>query len=134
MERIVKSFYDGLEEGKLLGRKCVRCGAVEFPPVLACNSCGCLETEWVEVSGKAKMTDIIMAGVLSVKPEYEDLMPYCLACIEIEEGASFNSICQGVTKHNKDELLAQLPVPVKAKIVQREGYKTIVYELDLEEE
>ena len=34
MERIVKTYYDALEEGKVLGRKCLSCGHIEFPPYL----------------------------------------------------------------------------------------------------
>lgn len=40
LEKVVQTFYEGLEEGKLLGRKCPKCGNVEFPPVYACNACG----------------------------------------------------------------------------------------------
>ena len=47
MEPIAKKFYDGVAEGKYLGRKCVECGAIEFPPHLGCNACGCADTEWV---------------------------------------------------------------------------------------
>ena len=43
LEKVVQKFYEGLEEGKILGRKCPVCGAVEFPPVYACNTCGNLE-------------------------------------------------------------------------------------------
>ena len=31
LEKVVEKFYQGLEEGKFLGRKCPACGAVEFP-------------------------------------------------------------------------------------------------------
>ena len=48
LEKVVQTFYEGLEEGKLLGRKCPKCGNVEFPPVYACNACGNYETEWYE--------------------------------------------------------------------------------------
>ena len=41
LEKVVQKFYDNLEEGKITGKKCTKCGAVEFPPVYACNSCGC---------------------------------------------------------------------------------------------
>ena len=61
MKPVVKKFYDSLDEGKLMGRQCTRCGAVEFPPVLVCNSCSCFDMEWVEVSGKAKVTDFVLA-------------------------------------------------------------------------
>ena len=35
LEKVVNKSYDGLEEGKILGRKCPQCGHVEFPPVYA---------------------------------------------------------------------------------------------------
>ena len=44
MEPIVKKFYEGLAEGKFYGRRCLECGAIEFPPHLACNACGYHET------------------------------------------------------------------------------------------
>ncbi|MBQ1512098.1 MAG: hypothetical protein IIZ52_01220, partial [Erysipelotrichaceae bacterium] len=40
LERLVKRYYEALEEGKVLGRKCPVCGNVEWPPVYACNACG----------------------------------------------------------------------------------------------
>ena len=59
LEKVVEKFYLGLEEGKILGRKCPKCGHVEFPPVYACNNCGNYETEWYEISGKAKLHSIV---------------------------------------------------------------------------
>lgn len=38
LEKVVQTFYEGLEEGKLLGRKCPKCGNVEFPPRI-CLQC-----------------------------------------------------------------------------------------------
>jgi len=130
MKPVVKKFYDSLEDGKLMGRKCTRCGAVEFPPVLVCNSCSCFDMEWVEVSGQAKITDFVLATVLSSRPENKDLEPYAYACVQLEEGASFNALVLGITKKNREEIFNHLPVPAKAKIVQREGFKTVVFELD----
>ena len=76
LEKVVKTFYDKLEEGKIMGRKCPECGAVEFPPVYACNTCGSYETEWVEISGNAVMHSIVLPAALSTKPDYADLKPY----------------------------------------------------------
>jgi uncharacterized OB-fold protein len=129
LERIVKRFYDSLEEGKIMGRKCQRCGAVEFPPVIACNTCSGTDMQWIEMSGNGKMTDIVLPGVMSIKPQNEDLQPYCFACVEMEEGSRFNAIVCGVSKKNKQEMLAKLPVPIRAKIIQREGYRTVVFDV-----
>lgn len=130
LEKIVQTFYDNLEEGKITGRKCKECGAVEFPPVYACNSCGCMDTEWVEISGKAKMHSIVMPAALSSKPEYKELGPYAYGEVEIEEGARLNAVVRGINKKKRKELIDKLPVSCHAAIYQRNGYKTVVFDLD----
>ena len=60
MEPIVKKWYDGLNEGKLLGLKCKRCGTVEFPPFPVCNTCSCTDLEWIEISGEGMMDSFAM--------------------------------------------------------------------------
>lgn len=132
LEKVVEKFYEGLEEGKFLGRKCKECGAVEFPPVYACNTCGCMDMEWVEVSGKAVMKSIVMPAALSSKPEYSQMGPIAYGEVELEEGASFNAVVKGINKKKRKELLEKLPVPVHAEIFQRDGYKTVVFALDEE--
>ena len=132
-ERIVKKFYEGLVEGKLLGRKCTRCGAVEFPPLIICSECSCIDTEWMEMSGNAVMTSIVMPSIFGSVPGLSDeLGPYCFATVKTEEGPDFNTVVFGVTSENRDELKGKLPVPVRPKIVQRDGFKTLYYELDEE--
>lgn len=134
LEKVVEKFYQGLEEGKFLGRKCPVCGAVEFPPVYACNTCGNLETEWVEISGKGKMKSIVMPAALSTKPEYAALGAFAYGEVEIEEGACFNAVVKGITKKKRKEIMenGKLPVPVHAETFQRNGYKTVVFVLDEE--
>ena len=130
LEKVVQGFYDRLEEGKICGRKCPKCGAVEFPPVYACNSCGNYETEWYEISGKAKMHSIVMPAALSSKPEYKALGKYAYGEIELEEGARFNAVVRGISKKTRKDLLDKLPLDVHAAIYQRDGYKTVVFDLD----
>lgn len=132
LEKVVEKFYEGLEEGKFLGRKCTECGAVEFPPVYACNTCGCMDMEWVEISGKAVMKSIVMPAALSSKPEYSQMGPIAYGEVQIEEGASFNAVVKGINKKKRKELLDKLPVPVHAENFQRDGYKTVVFALDEE--
>ena len=131
LEKVVEKFYLGLEEGKILGRKCPKCGNVEFPPVYACNACGNYETEWVEISGKAKLHSIVLPAALSSKPESKKFKKFCYGEIELEEGSRFNGVVLGVSKKNRKELAAKLPLNIHAKIVERDiGVKTVVFELD----
>lgn len=86
MERIVKTYYDALEEGKVLGRKCNACGHIEFPPYLACNECGNLDTEWVDLTNtRARILQVLPP--LNVFPETEfqnENDGFVAVCIQIE--------------------------------------------------
>ena len=134
LEKIVRTFYENLEEGKILARKCPACGAVEYPPVYACNTCGCMETEWYEISGKGVMKTMILPGLFSSRPDMGEFKPYCFGEVQLEEGPSVNAVILGVNKKKKRALAEELPVPVRAKIVQRDDYKTVFWELVEEEE
>ncbi|MDO4206501.1 MAG: zinc ribbon domain-containing protein, partial [Lachnospiraceae bacterium] len=83
LERIVKPYYDWLHEGKIMARKCTKCGAVEWPPLLGCNTCGSPDMEWIEMSGKGKMVQMVMPAPITRKPEMNDIKPYCFGVIEL---------------------------------------------------
>ena len=133
LEKVVEKFYLALEEGKILGRKCPKCGNVEFPPVYACNECGNYETEWYEISGKAKLHSIVLPAALSSKPEYKKMKKYAYGEVELEEGTRLNAVVRGIYKKNRAELTAKLPLDVHATIIDRDGgFKTVIFDLDEE--
>ncbi len=131
LEKVVATFYEKLEEGKIMGRKCPKCGNVEFPPVYACNACGNYETEWYEISGKAKIHSIVLPAALSSKPEYKNFGKFAYGEIELEEGSRLNGVILGVNKKKRKELQDKLPVSCHAVIIDREiGVKSVAFELD----
>ena len=130
LEKIVKTYYDNLEEGKILGRYCPKCGGMEWPPVYACNLCGNMETEWKEISGEGEMTLFVLPSVMSLKPQLKDLEPYCYAVVKLKEGIERNVMVTGVSKENEKYIREHMPYPVHAKIVQRDGYKTAIFTVD----
>ncbi len=136
LEKVVRKYYEALAEGKILAKKCKRCGHIEWPPFYACNICGCGDVEWIEASGKGEISTIVLPAILNAKPENADLMPYAFATVEMD-GSDQNCIVQGVTKANVEELWSLMPVPVKAKIIERgapgKNFRTVVFELDQEE-
>ena len=131
LEKVVATYYEKLEEGKIMGRKCPKCGNVEFPPVYACNACGSYETEWYEISGKAKIHSIVLPAALSSKPEYKNFGKFAYGEIELEEGSRLNGVILGVNKKKRKELQDKLPVSCHAVIIDREiGVKSVAFELD----
>ena len=130
LEKVVEKFYENLEEGKITGRKCTCCGAVEFPPVYACHVCGCWDMDWVEIDGEAYMQNIVLPAALSSNPEYKPLGKYAYGEVVLKEGSRLNAVVRGISKKNRAELTEKLPIKVKAGIFQRDGYKTVVFDLD----
>ena len=130
IEKIVAPFYEGLANHKILARRCKECGAIEYPPRYACNTCGYHETEWVELSGKGKLTTMITPATLNSDPWNAKIGPYCYGIVELEEGVRTNATVFGVSKKAAKTLRNQLPIPVHAIFAERDGYTTLFFEVD----
>ena len=130
-EHIVETFWNGLAEGKVYGRKCKECGAIEFPPHLACNECGYHETEWVELSGKGTLKSFVFTGILNARLELEDKgVKYACGEVQLDEGPSINAIILGITKKKGREIEPKLPLRVKPVFFDMGRYTTLFFELD----
>lgn len=130
IERLVSAFYDGLAQHKVLARKCKECGAIEFPPHYACNTCGYHETEWTELSGKGMLKSMISVATLNADPWNDELGHYCYGIVELEEGVAINATIYGLKKKHVKKLRNELPIPVHALFFEREGYTTLFFEVD----
>lgn len=129
VKRIVKTYYDALEEGKLLGRRCTKCGHVEYPPYLACNLCGNLDTEWVELSGKAVCNQILPPPPAFFEPELKERVgDYWHGAVEPENCDETSVVLVNIVPEKLAEARARLPLPVRPVIVQEEDTKAVYWE------
>lgn len=123
MEPVVKRFYDGVAEGKLWGRKCTECGAIEFPPHLACNTCGYHETEWVELSGNGTLVSFVAPGIQNDKPYLKEVGPYGYGAVELDEGPVYTFVVfcgkKKVVKGLQQRLHDGERIRVHAKVIER---------------
>lgn len=120
IEPIVKKWYDALEEGKMYGARCVKCGAMEFPPLPICNTCGGHEMEWVEIDGEGELVAFDDCTAPIWGPE---LGPVISGIVRMKEGCTFQAFILGVEGQERIDLFDKLPVKVKAEIQQRDGFK-----------
>ena len=130
IEKIVEPFYQALKEHRILGRKCKECGAIEYPPHYACNTCGYHETEWVELTGKAKVHSIILPSTLNADPWNASLGPYGYGLVELEEGPMFNATIYGVNKRNAKKLRPMLPISAHPMFVDKDGVTVVFFEVE----
>lgn len=113
---ILKKFYDALEDGKLLGMKCTECGNVEFYPVPTCNKCGCLDMEWVELSGDAIVKELVLVNPspnLYGRDIYNGHGEFGNGVVQLKEGPEYYGMVVGITKENINDYIEKLPFAVK---------------------
>lgn len=132
-ERVVKTYYDALEEGKVLGRKCPKCGHIEFPPYLACNECGNLDTEWVDLTNvRTHIDQILKPLVIFPETEFKEANGgYMPIAVHIENADPLDTSLVHVDASRYDELHDNLEnVIVKPYIAQGEDTKLCLWVLE----
>ncbi len=131
MERIVEKFWKGLEDGVIYARKCKECGAIEFPPHLACNTCGYHETEWTTLTGKGELVSFVFTGVLNSRLELDDMgLKYVCGEVKLDEGPEINAVILGINKKKAREIDGKLLVRVRPVFQNMGRYTTLFFELD----
>jgi uncharacterized protein len=80
----VKEYLAALEDNRLLGLKCRKCGFVTAPPRLACRKCGDYASEVVELSGRGKIATFTCVHVPTESRRGKT--PYLVVLVELEEG------------------------------------------------
>ena len=82
-------FITYLEQGKVMGTKCRKCGAIYFPPQMDCPKCLDSDVEWFEIKGDGKLTTY--SKVYYGPTGFEDEVPYLLAVAEFDDGVKIFS-------------------------------------------
>ena len=130
-EHVAEKFWNGLKEGVIYARKCTECGAIEFPPHLACNSCGYHETEWTALKGTGVLKSFVFTGILNARMELEDRgLKYVCGEVQFDEGPAINAIILGINKKKGREIENRLPVRVRPVFYDMGRYTTLFFELD----
>ena len=131
MQAITKMWYDYLDQSKLMGLKCKRCGAVHFPPFPICRECSGMDMEWTEVSGDAYVDSV--AFVAAPDKWFAEYAPYYFVKAHTAEGSAFDSMLLGF-EGSPDDLYntyknAEDKLKLKMEVQKRDGYSYPVYRL-----
>jgi hypothetical protein len=85
-------FVGHLEQGKIMGTKCKKCGRTFFPPRADCFQCLSSDVEWFEVSGTGKL---LTYSKLQYGPVgFEGDLPYCIAVLDYGSYKVFGRIAK----------------------------------------
>ena len=101
------SYEQFLREGKIMGTKCKKCGALALPPRPICTSCLGSDMEWVQFRGGGKLvafTSIIVAPPFMAKEGFGKNNPYVVGVIGLEGGAKIVARITGVDAKKPAEI------------------------------
>jgi len=80
----VENFYKFVSEGKLMGAKCNKCGALHLPPKPICANCFSTDLKWVPMSPRGKL---VTYTVIHVAPkQFEAMVPYPVGIVKLDDG------------------------------------------------
>ncbi len=92
----IEQFYKFLAQGKLMAGKCTQCGKIHLPPRTLCDKCYSQEFTWTEIQGKGKL---LTYSIIHIAPQqFQDLAPYAVGIIELENGLKLPGMITGVTQ------------------------------------
>ena len=107
------SFEKFLNEEKLMGSRCEKCGAVFVPPRSVCITCYKPDMQWVEMKGKGKLaafTCITIAPPFMIEQGYNRKNPYCSGVVELEEGGRVDARIEGVDAGKPEDIKVGMPL------------------------
>ena len=80
----LSGFIKFLEEGKIAGTICEKCGKIYFPPRADCGPCLCTNLKWIELSGEGKIESF--TNIHYPPTSFKEDAPYILAAVRLKEG------------------------------------------------
>jgi len=110
------SFYQFLNEDKLMGSRCKKCGTLFSPPRPMCIKCFSREMGWVELKGKGKLatfTSINIGPPWMIEQGYDRTHPYCSGVVKLEEGVSIDARIEGVDASKPETIKIGIPLTVE---------------------
>jgi hypothetical protein len=105
-----QEFIDVVKSGKILARKCKKCGELHLATVYYCQNCGNKEFENVIIEGQGSIATFT---IITVPPAgFEKYTPYAWVVLNLDNtNIRVSGFMGGIAKP------AELPVGTKAKIV-----------------
>jgi uncharacterized OB-fold protein len=114
------SYEQFLNEWKIMGTKCTRCGALALPPRPICVSCYSIELEWTEFKGTGKLaafTSITVAPPNLAKEGYGRNNPYVVGVVELDEGVKTVARIVGIDAKKPEQI--KVGTPLKAEFLTK---------------
>ena len=109
-------FEQFLNEEKLMGSRCQKCGALFVPPRSVCINCYSSKMQWEEMEGVGKLaafTCISIGPPAMIDEGYDRDNPYCTGVVELDESPRVVARIEGVDALHPENIRIGTPLEVK---------------------
>jgi uncharacterized OB-fold protein len=114
-------FWDELENGKVYGTKCKKCGQKYFPPTVDCAKCLSSDMEWIDLTGEEGEIETF-THVIVRPPSFAGHETYTVAVAKLKQGVKVLAWLTGVK-------LGQAKIGMKVKLAAKTSPDGPSYEL-----
>jgi uncharacterized OB-fold protein len=90
----IEQFYKCMNQRKLLGGKCKKCGKIHLPPRPLCDNCFSKEFEWTEIPTKGKLLTYTIIHIAPV--QFQQMAPYATGIIQLDNGLKLPGMIKNV--------------------------------------
>lgn len=104
-----------LNEEKLMGARCKKCGALFVPPRPICIKCHGSDMAWVEMKGQGTLsafTCIAVGPPFMIAEGYDRKHPYCSGVVQLDEGGRVVARIEGVDTRKPESIKVGMPLTV----------------------
>jgi uncharacterized OB-fold protein len=108
-----------LNEGKLMGSRCLKCAVSFVPPRPMCTRCYSTDLEWTEVKGSGRLaafTVIAIAPPFMMAQGYDRKHPYISGVVELAGGGRVDARIEGVDPSKPESI--RIGMPMKAAFIR----------------
>lgn len=109
------AFNQFIAEHKLMATQCTKCSGVYAPPRAICPKCHSEEMEWIEMSGKGKLSafTVIYSGpTFMAEQGFDRVNPYISGIVELAEGTCISARITGLDPMKPNEIKIGTPLSV----------------------
>ncbi len=109
------SYRKFLDEDKLMGSKCRKCGQIYVPPRHFCFECFSEDMEWLEMKGEGELaayTCIYIGPAFMIEQGYDRKNPYCTGVVKLAEGPRVVARIEGVDASKPESIKIGTPMAV----------------------
>lgn len=103
----LKTFWDELAQSRFVTTRCRQCSELHWPPRTFCPHCRSSNLEWTRLRGTGKL--YTYTEVVAAAQGFEDLAPYLLALVELDEGPVITGRVIGT---KREELAIGMPMQI----------------------